>query len=191
MKIGLFFGTFNPVHIGHVILANHLQQFTELQEVWFVVTPRSPFKENESLADDYRRLEMVNLAIEDYPYLRSSKVEFDMPQPNYTVNTLAKLKEDFPQHAFSLLMGEDNLTHLHKWRNSGYLTENFDIYVYPRLHQDKKEPKVALERIHTLQAPIIEISSTFIRESIQHQKNVRPLLPHKVFEYIDGSALYK
>lgn len=191
MKIGLFFGSFNPIHIGHLILANHIQQFTDLQQVWFVVTPRSPFKVNETLANDYQRLEMVNLAIEQYPNLRSSNVEFDLPQPNYTIHTLAHLRERFPEHTFSLIMGEDNLTHLHKWKNADFMLREYDIFVYPRLHEDVKKPKVDMARITKVDAPVIEISSTQIRKQIAAGNRVRPLLPPEVFTYVDGSDLYK
>ncbi|MDO5655367.1 MAG: nicotinate (nicotinamide) nucleotide adenylyltransferase [Flavobacteriaceae bacterium] len=191
MKIGLFFGTFNPVHIGHLILANYVQQFTDLQQVWFVVTPRSPFKQNESLADDYQRLQMVQMAIEEYPYLRASNIEFKLPQPNYTTITLANLQEEFPNYEFALIMGEDNLSGLHKWKNSEFLIKEYDIYIYPRLHLDVKKPRVSMERIHKLSAPVIEISSTFIRNAFAEGKNIKPMLPAKVFEYIDGSSLYK
>lgn len=191
MKIGLYFGSFNPIHIGHLILANHIQQFTSLRQVWFVVTPRSPFKVNETLANDYQRLEMVNLAIENYPNLCSSNVEFDLPQPNYTIHTLAHLRERFPQHTFSIIMGEDNLTHLHKWKNADFMVKEYDIYVYPRKHKDVKKPQVDMHRIHHVDAPLIEISSTFIRKSIAQGKNMRPLLPTEVFQYMDGSNLYK
>ncbi|MGI9527213.1 MAG: nicotinate (nicotinamide) nucleotide adenylyltransferase [Weeksellaceae bacterium] len=190
MKVGLFFGSFNPVHIGHLILANHILEYSDIDELWFVITPRSPFKKNESLADDYQRLHMVNLAIDEYEHMRTSKVEFDMPQPNYTVHTLAKLREDYPQHSFTLIMGEDNLTHLHKWKNAAYLVENYDILVYPRLHKSKKKPKVSMDRITMVDAPIIEISSTAIRQAYKDGKNTKPLLPNKVYTYLDGSNLY-
>lgn len=190
MEIGLFFGSFNPIHIGHLILANHILEYAAIDELWFVVTPRSPFKKSESLADDYQRLHMVNLAIEDYEHMRSSKIEFGMPQPNYTVHTLAKLREEYPQHTFSLIMGEDNLTHLHKWKNAHFLVSHYNILVYPRLHTSKKKPKVELERVQMIDAPIIEISSTAIRQAIQDGKNVKPLLPNQVFTYLDGSNLY-
>ena len=191
MKIGLFFGSFNPIHIGHVILANHVQQYGEMEQVWFVVTPRSPFKQHVTLTDDYERLNMVKLALEDYPNLQASKIEFDMPQPNYTIHTLAQLRENFPQHEFSLIMGEDNLTGLHKWKNAEYLVESYDILVYPRIASDKRKPKIDMARVTKINAPIIEISSTFIRQSIQDNKIYRPYLPPKVFDYIDGSNLYK
>lgn len=191
MKIGLFFGSFNPIHIGHLILANHIQQFTDLQQVWFVVTPRSPFKVNESLSDDYVRLEMVNLAIEKFPYLRASNIEFNLPQPNYTVHTLVHLREKYPEHEFSLIMGEDNLTHLHKWKNSDFLVKEYDIFVYPRLHKDIKPPKVDLSRICKIEAPIIEISSTFIRKNIALGRNLQPMLPEEVYKYVDRNNLFR
>lgn len=191
MKIGLFFGSFNPIHIGHIILANHVQQYADVDRVWLVVTPRSPFKKNEKLTDDYERLHMVNLALEDYPDLEASKVEFTMPQPNYTTHTLAKLREDYPQHTFKLIMGEDNLFGLHKWKNAEFLVKEYDILVYPRISETKKKPKVDMTRVHLIDAPIIEISSTFIRKSIEQGKIYRPYLSPKVFEYIDGSNLYR
>ena len=190
MKTGLFFGSFNPIHIGHLVLANYVQQFTDLQQVWFVVTPRSPFKKNETLADDYQRLQMVQMAIDKYPGLRASNIEFSLPQPNYTVVTLANLREKYPEHEFALIMGEDNLSGLHKWKNADYLIAEYDMYVYPRLHKNVKKPKVSLQRIKKLKAPVIEISSTFIRDAIAQGKNIRPMLPPEVFDYIDGSNLY-
>lgn len=190
MKIGLFFGSFNPIHIGHIILANHIQQFGDVDKVWFVVTPRSPFKQHVKLTDDYERLHMVNLALEDYPDLESSKVEFDMPQPNYTSHTLAKLREDYPQHEFSLIMGEDNLVGLHKWKNAEFLVKEYNILVYPRIASNQKKPKIDLSRVKKINAPIIEISSTFIRQNIKDGKIYRPYLPPPVFDYIDGSSLF-
>lgn len=191
MKIGLFFGTFNPIHMGHIILANHIQQFGAVDEVWFVVTPRSPFKQNVKLTDDYERLNMVNLALDHYPNLKSSHIEFHMPQPNYTVHTLAQLRENYPQHEFCLMMGEDNLSGLHKWKNAEFLVQSYDILVYPRIIKNPKTPKVDLSRIFRVDAPIIEISSTFIRQLIKDNKIYRPYLPPSVFDYIDGSSLYK
>lgn len=192
MKIGLFFGTFNPIHQGHLILAHHIQQYSSLDQVWFVVTPRSPFKKNENLTDDYTRLNMVELAIENYPNLFSSTIEFRLQQPNYTVTTLAILREKYPHHEFSLIMGEDNLGGLHKWRNSEFLVSEYDIWVYPRLHPGSKTPQVDMQRIFRVEnAPVIEISSTFIRQAIAEKKNVRPLLPPEVFQFIDGSNLYQ
>lgn len=192
MKIGLFFGTFNPIHMGHLILANHIQQYSGLDQVWFVVTPRSPFKKNDTLADDNNRYYMVERAIENYPNLQASKIEFEMPQPNYTTHTLAVLREKYPKNEFCLIMGEDNLTNLHKWKNADFLVKNYDIFVYPRIHQDVATPQVPMDRISRIEnAPVVEISATAIRKGIKEGKNVRCLLPPEVFEYIDGSSLYK
>ena len=132
MKIGLYFGTFNPIHIGHLIIANHLAEHSDLDQIWMMVTPHNPHKQKSSLLDDYHRLHMVHLATEDYPKIKPSDIEFKLPQPNYTVNTLAHLQEKYPTHEFSLIMGEDNLNSLHKWKNYEVILHNHDIYVYPR-----------------------------------------------------------
>ena len=195
MKIGLYFGTFNPIHIGHLIIGNHIAENSDLDQIWMVVTPHNPFKNKQTLLDDYQRLQLVFLATEDYPKIKPSDIEFKLPQPNYTVNTLAHLQEKYPQHIFSLIMGEDNLKSLHKWKNHEVILENHNIYVYPRISSEtdpnqyltfKNNPK-----IHIIDAPIVEISSTFIRENIKKNKNIRPLLPEKVWEYIDHNNLYK
>jgi nicotinate-nucleotide adenylyltransferase len=196
MKIGLYFGTFNPIHTGHLIIANHLAEFSDLNQIWMVVTPHNPHKQKKTLLDDYQRLEMVNLATEDFPKIKASDIEFKLPQPNYTVNTLAYLTEKFPQHEFSLIMGEDNLKSLHKWKNYEIILQNHEVYVYPRIIRelpdiftgaiDKHHPK-----IHIVDAPVVEISSSFIRENIKNGKNIRPLLPHKVWEYIDHNLYYR
>ncbi len=191
MKIGLYFGTFNPIHVGHLIIANHLAEHSDLDQIWMIITPHNPFKEKKTLLDDYQRLHLVNLATEDYPKIKPSDFEFKLPQPNYTVNTLAHLQDKFPQHKFSLIIGEDNLKNLHKWKNYETILENHEVYVYPRISSDleniqfKNHPK-----IHIVNAPIVEISSTFIRENIKNRKNVQPLLPNKVWEYIDKSGFY-
>ena len=192
MKIGLYFGTFNPIHVGHLIIANHMAEYSGLDQIWMVVTPHNPLKKKDTLLDDYQRLHLVRLATEDFPKIKASDFEFKLPQPNYTVNTLVHLKDKFPQNEFSLIMGEDNLKTFHKWKNYDVILENHNIYVYPRISaeienlQFKNHP-----RIHIISAPIVEISSTFIRENIKKRKNVQPLLPHKVWEYIDHSNFYK
>ncbi len=137
MKIGLFFGTFNPIHIGHLIIANHLAENADLDTIWLVVTPLNPHKNKKTLLEDHHRLTMVKIAVEGYPKLGASDIEFDLPQPNYTVNTLIHLSEKHPQHEFSLIMGEDNLNSFHKWKNYDVILENHTIYVYPRI-TDKK-----------------------------------------------------
>ena len=192
MKIGLYFGTFNPIHAGHLIIANHLVEHTSLDQVWMVVTPHSPFKKKSTLLDDYQRYEMVFLATEDYPNIQPSDIEFKLSQPNYTVNTLVHLEEKFPQHEFSLIMGEDNLTSLHKWKNYEVILAHHEIYVYPRISSEEENLEFKNHpKIHIIHAPIVEISSTFIRENIKIGKNVKPLLPNKVWEYIDHNNFYK
>ena len=192
-KVGLYFGTFNPIHIGHMVLANYMVEFSELDEVWFIVTPQSPFKTKKKLLDNHHRYQMVAEATHDFPKLKPSKIEFDLPQPNYTINTLAYLGEAYASgYAFSLIMGEDNLKSLHKWKNYTMILENHDIYVYPRIsdgeieHQFKGHPK-----IHTIDAPIMEISSTFIRKQHQLGKNIRPMLPEGVWKYMDEMNFYR
>ena len=190
MKVGLFFGSFNPIHIGHLIIANHLEQNSDLDQVWFVVSPHNPFKEKSTLANDYDRLHLVNLAIENYPNLKSSNIEFSMPQPSYTIDTLVVLKEKFPEHDFALIMGMDNLKGFHKWKNYEQILENYSIYVYPRTNS-KPEKWENHPKFQFIEAPILEISSTFIRNAIKEQKNVRPLLEDSVWSYLVGSSLYK
>jgi nicotinate-nucleotide adenylyltransferase len=192
MKVGLYFGTFNPMHIGHLIIANHIAENSGLDQVWLVVTPHNPHKKKSTLLDDHHRLQMVFLATEDYPKLKPSDIEFKLPQPNYTVHTLAHLQEKFPTHEFSLLMGEDNLNSLHKWKNYEVILKNHDIYVYPRLNTETIDPEIAASaRIHRVDAPVIELSSTFIRESVKNGKNVQPMLPRKVWQYVEHNLFYK
>ena len=192
MKIGLYFGTFNPIHIGHLTIANHLAEHSDLDQIWFVVTPQSPFKKKSSLLDNYQRLEMVFQATKDYDKLRPSDIEFGLKQPNYTIDTLVYLEEKHPNHTFSLIMGEDNLKGFHKWKNYELILENYNIYVYPRISEGKTDTQFKDHpKIHHVAAPIMEISSTFIRNSIKDGKNIRPLLPYAVWEYIDEMNFYK
>jgi nicotinate-nucleotide adenylyltransferase len=192
MRIGLYFGTFNPIHTGHLIIANHMAENSSLDQIWLVVTPHNPLKKKSTLLDDHHRLQMVFLATEDYPKLKPSDVEFRLPQPNYTVNTLAHLQEKFPVHEFSLIMGEDNLNSLHKWKNYEVLLQNHDIFVYPRINTEVISAEIAsAARIHRVDAPIVEISSTFIRNSVKEGKNIRPLLPEKVWQYMVHNLFYK
>ena len=191
MKIGLYFGTFNPIHVGHLIIANHMVENADLDEVWLVVTPHNPFKKKATLLDNYQRYEMVYQATEDYPLLKPTDIEFGLPQPSYTVNTLVHLQEKYPDHTFSLIMGEDNLQGLHKWKNHEILVKDHDIYVYPRVFIEKKSKQFSYDRVHLIDAPIVEISSTEIRKAIKEKKNVKPLLPQKVWQYIDEMNFYK
>ncbi|MBD0823175.1 nicotinate (nicotinamide) nucleotide adenylyltransferase [Aestuariibaculum marinum] len=192
MKIGLYFGSFNPIHVGHLIIANHIAEYSDLDEVWFVVTPHNPFKKKSTLLDNFDRLELVHRATKDYDKLKPCDIEFNLPQPNYTINTLVHLQEKYPGHEFALLMGEDNLKSFHKWKNYQVILEHHHIYVYPRISGEQQttifdnHPK-----IHHIDAPIMELSSTFIRKSIKAGKNVKPMLPAHVWEHIDDMLFYK
>ena len=191
-KVGLFFGTFNPIHIGHLIIGNHFVEHSDLDEVWFIVTPHNPHKKKSNLLEDNHRLAMVRIAVEDYPKLKASNIEFDLPQPNYTVNTLIHLEEHLPDHQFSLIMGEDNLKSFHKWKNYEVILNRHSIYVYPRISNGEILDKWMKEKAITLvDAPIMELSSTFIRKNIKQGKNIRPLLPHSVWIYLDEMNFYK
>lgn len=197
-KIGLFFGSFNPIHIGHLILGNYILENSDMEELWFVVSPQNPFKDKKSLLKDHNRLDMVQLAIKHYPRMRASNVEFSLPVPSYTIDTLTYLKEKHPDFSFSLIMGEDNLGSLHKWKNYELLLEKYQIIVYPRILGEEKKDEVfeslrltEHENIHQINAPIIELSATEIRNMIKEGKNVRPMLPPEVFDYLDGSSFYK
>ncbi len=192
-KTGLFFGSFNPIHIGHLILANYILENTDMDELWFVVSPQNPFKNKKSLLNDHNRLDMVQLAVRNYPNMRASNIEFSLPVPSYTVDTLTYLKEKYPDHSFALIMGEDNLNSLHKWKNSEQLVSNHQIIVYPRLFSEAKEDHPLSKHAHisVISAPVIELSATEIRNMIKEGKNVRPMLPPEVFEYLDGSSFYR
>lgn len=192
MKVGLYFGTFNPIHVGHLIIANHLAEYSDLEEVWFVVTPQSPHKQKQSLLANHHRFELVYIAVENYPKLKASDIEFKLSQPNYTINTLAHISEKHPQHEFSLIMGEDNLKSFHKWKNYETILEHHEVYVYPRIEGEKiKTTFNNHPKIHKVKAPIIQISATLIRDGIKHQKNVEPMLPKEVWKYIDEMNFYK
>ncbi|MET6989692.1 nicotinate (nicotinamide) nucleotide adenylyltransferase [Sediminicola arcticus] len=192
-KVGLYFGTFNPIHIGHLAIANHMVEFSDLEEVWLVITPHSPFKKKKTLLDNNHRYEMVYEATKNYPKLHPSKIEFDLPQPNYTVNTLVHLSEKHgTDYEFSLLMGEDNLKGLHKWKNYEAILEHHHIYVYPRISEGEVDHSfIGHPKIIPIQAPIMEISSTFIRKHHKAGKNIRPLLPENVWVYLDEMNFYR
>lgn len=191
-KVGLFFGSFNPIHIGHIIIANHLAEHSNLNEVWFVVTPLNPFKDKKSLLNNYDRLEMVHRALKKYEKLYECDIEFRLPQPNYTIDTLAYLEEKYPNIQFSLLMGEDNLKTFHKWKNYDLILKRYSIFVYPRISQgDIPEIFQNHSNIFRINSPIIELSASFIRKEIALQKNTRPLLPPEVWEYIDQKGFYQ
>lgn len=188
-KVGLFFGSFNPIHVGHLIIANYMAQYTDLEEVWFVVSPQNPFKDKKSLGNMYDRLEMVNLAIVGADKLRASDIEFNLPQPSYTIDTLTYMVERFPNREFVLIMGEDNLMGLHKWKNVEVLLRDYRILVYPRPGYNSGEwrnhPSVTLT-----DTPHMELSSTFIRGAIKDKKDMKFLVPDRVLEFIDKKGLY-
>lgn len=190
MRIGLFFGSFNPIHVGHMVLANYMASFTDLEQVWFVVSPHNPLKEKSTLLNQNQRLHMVNLAIGDSDKLRSSSIEFGLSQPSYTINTLAHLKEKYPQHQFSLIMGEDNLQSFTKWKNYEEILKNYQIYVYPRPKCDSSElinhPNVIMTK-----APLMDISSTMIRQAIKDKKDVSSFVPLAVWQYLEEMSFYK
>jgi nicotinate-nucleotide adenylyltransferase len=195
-KIGLYFGSFNPVHIGHMSISGYLTEFAGLDRVWFVVSPHNPFKIKETLLADHQRLYMVQLAIGDNDKLKASDIEFKLPVPSYTIDTLAYLTEKYPKDEFCLVMGEDNLYTLHKWKNARELINRFSIYVYPR-HERRKPSSPLLDQIlsdadiHQVNAPLIEISGTFIRDGIKNGKDMSYFLPQPVWKYIVEMHFYE
>jgi len=187
VKIGLFFGSFNPIHIGHLIIANTIYDRSDLNEVWFVVSPQNPLKKRKSLVHEFDRLRMVELAIEDNFHFRASDVEFRMPRPSYTIDTLTYLSEQYPQHSFCLFLGSDNLKQLQKWKNYEQILAHYELFVYPRPGEKLDFNHPAIQEVD---APLLDISATFIRESIQQELSVKYLLPEKVVEYIRDKKLY-
>jgi nicotinate-nucleotide adenylyltransferase len=190
MKIGLFFGSFNPVHTGHLIIANFLATQTDLDKVWMVVSPHNPLKPRKGLANDFDRLHLVRLGIGDNPKVEASNIEFNLPKPSYTVDTLAYLKEKYPHYSFSLIMGGDNLATLHLWKNYQYLLENYDIYVYRRPNYDLGE-LAQHPRVHLCDAPMLDLSATYIRQCIKNGLSVRYLVPDSVWEYLENNFIYR
>jgi len=189
MKIGLYFGSFNPIHTGHLIIANHAANETDLDQVWFVVSPQNPFKHSSSLLNEYQRLHLIKLAINGENNLRGSNVEFGLPKPSYTVDTLIYLKEKHPEHEFSILMGSDGFQNLNKWKNYQAITANYNIYIYRRPGFDITDTHGAI--IHVLEAPLLEISSTHIRELVKDKKSIRYLVPDVVKEEIELAGYYR
>lgn len=203
-KIGLYFGSFNPIHIGHLILAEYILQNSDLTKIWFVVSPQNPFKKQSALLDNNTRFHLVQLAVEDNENFFATNVEFSLPKPSYTINTLTFLTEKYPDKEFSLIMGEDNLRALNKWKDYQKIVSHYNIYVYPR----KKDVKAAeiidtdmqqinailsenSKRIHLIDAPTIDISASYIRLQIRKGQSVRYLVSEKVYKEIEKSGLYK
>ena len=190
MKTGLFFGTYNPIHIGHLAIANYMVEYTGMDQIWFVVSPHNPHKLKETLLEDYHRLEMVHLAIDDDPRFRICDVEFRMPKPSYTIDTMTYIEEKYPMHDFALIMGSDNLRNFHKWKNYEVLEKKYTRYVYPRT-DDKKDDILKHTNTTFVSAPRIEISSSFIRGAIAEGKDMRFFLPPKVYAYIEKMFFYR
>ncbi len=190
MKIGLFFGSFNPVHIGHLIIADYMAAHTDLQKVWMVVSPHNPHKPKKSLARDHDRLHLVDLAVADNPRIEPSSVEFGLPKPSYTIDTLTHLKHKYPQHSFALIMGGDNLATLPTWKNSELILRDYEIYVYKRPSYDLGE-LATHPQVKIFDAPLLDISATMVREWIKAGKSVRYLLPEPVYKYLEASRMYR
>ena len=190
MNVGLFFGSFNPIHIGHLAIANYMVEFSDLDEVWFVISPQNPLKNKQSLLNEFERFEMVELALQDHEKIKPSNIEFRLPKPSYTIDTLTYLSEKYSKHNFVLIMGTDNFQSFHKWKNYEEILKHYMIYVYPR-------PEFGLgeyenhKSLKLVSAPLMEISSSFIRESIKNKKDIRFFLPAKVYDYIEKMNFYK
>lgn len=189
MKIGLYFGSFNPVHVGHLIIANHAVNETDLNQVWFIVSPQNPFKAASSLLNEYQRLHLIKLAIDGENGLRASAVEFNLPRPSYTVDTLTYLDEKYPDHKFSILMGSDGFQNIQKWKNYEVIVQNYPIYIYQRPGFEVRETHGAV--VELLNAPLLEISSTHIRDLIKQKKSIRFLVPDVVKEEIETGGYYR
>jgi nicotinate-nucleotide adenylyltransferase len=190
MEIGLYFGSFNPIHHGHLIIANHVYQHTGLQQIWFVVSPQNPFKQNHQLLNEYQRLHLVQVAIEGEDHLRASDIEFKLPKPSYTIDTLTYLREKYPQHQFSLILGGDSFQNLPKWKNGDIILRDYPLYIYQRPGFDIITPSNA-KQITILDAPLLELSSTRIRQAIKEKKSIRYLVPDSVAQEIEQNNYYR
>lgn len=190
MKIGIFSGSFNPIHIGHIILGNYIVEYTEIEQVWFLVTPHNPLKEEDSLLGENERLRMAQLATQPYDKLIASDFEFSLPRPSFTVDTLAALSIKYPEHEFSLVIGGDNWDSITRWKDHEEIIQNHKVLIYPRLDNRLIIPTRLRNTVEALDSPIIDISSTFIREGFIEGKNMRPFLDPEVYEYIKDNKLY-
>ena len=189
MNIGLYFGSFNPIHIGHLIIANHVLNETSINKIWFIVSPQNPFKESKTLLNEFDRLHLVRLATQDDNRIKCSDIEFNLPKPSYTSNTLAFLSEKYSEHQFSLIMGSDSYQNLDKWKNYEAIINNYSVYVYIR---DGHEIKKTFDKEAViLSAPIIQISASQIREYIKSAKSIRYLVPEIVREEIESRKFFK
>lgn len=189
MKIGLYFGSFNPIHTAHLIIANFVVNQTDIEKIWFVVSPHNPFKQEHSLLNEYHRLHLVNLAIEGDTRFKAIDIEFSLPKPSYTINTLAWLTEKYPEHSFCILMGSDSFQNLHKWKNADAIIKHYPLYVYKRPGFETGNQLKA--KLHALDAPLLELSATYIRKCIADGKSVRYMVPDAVREEIERGGYYK
>jgi nicotinate-nucleotide adenylyltransferase len=189
VKIGLYFGSFNPIHNGHLIVANYVLNETDIKKVWLVVSPHNPLKQEKSLLNEYHRLHLVNLATEKDDRIKASEIEFSLPRPSYTIDTLTYLSEKYPQHEFCIIMGADSFQNLPQWKNYESLIRDYDIYVYPR-EGFSTENKIGA-RLKIIKAPLLQLSATYIRQCIAQQKSIRYMVPDAVIEEIEKGAYYK
>ncbi len=190
MQVGLYFGSFNPVHVGHLIIANYVVQNTSVDQVWFVISPQNPFKKSSTLLNEYHRLYLVQVSIEDEPTLKASDIEFRLPRPSYTIDTLTYLSEKFPNHSFSVIMGSDSYQNLEAWKNYQLLIQHYPIIVYERPGFPPQK-KYSEGRIEILKAPLLEITSTYIRKTVREGKSIRYLVTDKVREEIERNGYYR
>jgi nicotinate-nucleotide adenylyltransferase len=191
MKIGLLFGSFNPIHTGHLLIANYMVEYTELDKIWFVVSPQNPFKVNDELLDENLRLKMIEMAIADDNRFEACNIEFGMPKPNYTYLTLTTLAEKYPEHEFTPIIGGDNLQSFHLWKNYESILENYQLFVYRRAGFHENPLLANHKKISLYEVPLLNISSTYIRETLQAGKSIRYLVPKVVNEFIDEKGLYR
>ena len=190
MITGLYFGSFNPIHIGHLAIANFMIEFSELEQLWFVVSPQNPLKQKKTLLKDYHRMEMVRLAVEEDDRFRASDIEFRLPTPSYTIDTLAYLEEKHSNREFQLVMGTDGLRTFHKWKHADLIAKNYHRLIYPRPGTDM-ESATHLPNTTLVDAPLMEISSSFIRKAIREGKDVRHLMPAQAYKYMREMHFYE
>ncbi len=190
-RVGLFFGSFNPIHTGHLIIAEYMADLPDIDQVWLVVSPHNPLKNRSTLANDFDRLHMVQLAIDDNPKLRASNIEFSLPKPSYTIDTMAYLHEKYPEHHFSLIMGSDNLQSINKWKNFNLLLERYTIHIYNRTGSENVKTAENASDIRFHDVPLLGITSTLIRQRIADGCSVRYMVPESVYQFLDGSKLYR
>ncbi len=191
MQIGLYFGSFNPIHHGHLLIANYILENTELDQVWFVVSPQNPLKPSGSLLNEYHRLYLVKLAVEGENRLKASDIEFKLPKPSYTADTLTYLQEKYPAHKFSLIMGSDSFQNLSKWKNHTFILQNYPVYIYKRTQHEVLPAYPGTKKIIVLSAPLLPISATEIRKKIKEGKSIRYLVPDNVREEIEKNGYYR